>query len=201
VPTRQRHWVLNQEAFERLLRTLDPDRERAGQEYELIRASLVRIFEVRGCAWPESLADQTIDRVSRRIAEGEQIRSADPVVYFMGVAHNVLREYWAEIRREGQVPWSQVAGPRPTDEPRASEAETSAERLDCLRHCISELPLESASLIRRYYQSEGGKKISDRAELAKSLGVSVEALRMRTQRIRQALLACVNKCMKNRAEG
>jgi len=97
---RARSWTLDGQSFDRLLGLLDSDRDRAGERYELIRTQLVRIFEWRGCPYPESLADETIDRVGRRLEQGEQIRAADPALYFYGVARNVLKEYWTERRRE-----------------------------------------------------------------------------------------------------
>ncbi|HEY7785163.1 MAG TPA: hypothetical protein VIB00_10575, partial [Pyrinomonadaceae bacterium] len=57
-------WVLTQESFDALLHWLDPQRDRAGLRYEEIRRSLIKIFACRGCAEPEDLADETINRVS-----------------------------------------------------------------------------------------------------------------------------------------
>src|SRR5215510_12704015 len=80
--------------FEKLLTLLDPDRERAGVEYEEIRSKLVKFFKWRGWPRPEELVDETIDRVCWRLAEGEVIRQTDPFLYCHGVARNVLREAW-----------------------------------------------------------------------------------------------------------
>src|SRR5690242_7028531 len=89
-------WALNQEAFDKLLACFDTDRGRAGEKYEQIRRKLVKFFTWRECGDPEGYADRTIDRVSRRILEGSELRVADPYVYFHGVAINVLREYWRD---------------------------------------------------------------------------------------------------------
>ena len=62
--------ILKQEEFDRLLCWLDPDPERAGLTYEKIRWRLVAILASRGCTSPEELADETIDRVARRVVEG-----------------------------------------------------------------------------------------------------------------------------------
>ena len=45
---------------------------------------------------PEDCADETIDRVARRLAGGERIRTGDPISYFRGVARNV----WHELRKQ-----------------------------------------------------------------------------------------------------
>src|SRR5262249_38711382 len=87
-------------AFERLLAVLDSDREKAGERYELLRLRLTRFFEWRRAGAPADLVDRTIERVTRKLAEGEGIREEDPSAYFYGVARNILREHWAENRRE-----------------------------------------------------------------------------------------------------
>jgi len=38
----KKEWVLTQEAFDRLLGWLDPDRESAGEKYEAIRLRLIK---------------------------------------------------------------------------------------------------------------------------------------------------------------
>src|SRR5204863_6195928 len=58
---------LTRESFEILLAQLDPDRERAGELYETIRRKLIRLFEWRGCACPEDLADETFNRGARQL--------------------------------------------------------------------------------------------------------------------------------------
>jgi DNA-directed RNA polymerase specialized sigma24 family protein len=175
---------------------LDPDRERAGEKYELIRARLVRIFEWRGCHGPETLADETFDRVGRRLEQGEQIRAADPVVYFYGVARNVLKEYWTTQQKEATARVSgSVSHERPAP---ASEDEERDARLDCLDRCLGQMPRDSRELIERYYRSDAGEKIADRASLAETLGVSAGTLRIRAHRIRRILEACVNECMRDR---
>ena len=56
-------WALSQEAFDRLLAWLDPDRDRAGERYEEIRRKLIGIFLRRGCSTAEDLTDEAINRV------------------------------------------------------------------------------------------------------------------------------------------
>src|SRR5689334_8688146 len=84
---------LRQDDFDRLLSWLDSDRERAGQLYEKIRWRLIAILASRGCAEAEALADETIDRVSRRVADIQATYVGDPAIYFLGVMNNVHHEY------------------------------------------------------------------------------------------------------------
>ena len=56
--------------FEKLLRWLDPDRDKAGEKYEKIRHRLIRIFSARGCWEPEELFDRTTDIIISKIEIG-----------------------------------------------------------------------------------------------------------------------------------
>src|SRR5437016_9089424 len=85
--------VLCQEDFDRLLLWLDPDPERAGVIYEKIRWRLVTILASRGCPLAEELADETIDRVARRVADIYETYAGDKAIYFLGVMNNVHHEY------------------------------------------------------------------------------------------------------------
>jgi DNA-directed RNA polymerase specialized sigma24 family protein len=194
-----RDWALHPQAFEKLLLLLDSDREKAGARYEAIRSRLLRIFEWRGCRSPEALADETMDRVGRRLEEGEIIRAEDPALYFYGVARNVLKEYWTEQQKETRA---RQAGFLVRDAPveDLQDAEVN-ERLECLDRCLAKLPRESLELITRYYRSEKGDKIADRMKLARALGVAPGTLRIRAHRIRRALEVCVNECMRGRTDG
>src|SRR6185295_4829965 len=128
---------LTRESFEALLAQLDPDRERAGERYEAIRRKLVRLFEWRGCENPEDLADETFNRVARRMAEGVELRSSDPYGYFCGVAHLVYKEVLRRTSREHRALESGALS-SPADFPEALEA--SDRHLDVLRRCLERLP-------------------------------------------------------------
>ncbi|HSU82835.1 MAG TPA: RNA polymerase sigma factor [Thermoanaerobaculia bacterium] len=189
---------LTPEAFDALLGQLDPDCERAGVLYETIRRKLVRLFEWRGCASPEDLADETINRVARRLAEGVELRSNDPYGYFCGVAHLVYKEVLRRASREQRA----LAGgdwPPTTLE----EEEPSDHRLECLRRCLAELPPDQRDLVLRYYQGAhyrgksgpGENNIRNRQELARQAGIPMNALRIRVHRVRRKLESCVHTCL------
>src|SRR5437588_13105906 len=84
---------LRQDDFERLLTWLDSDRERAGVLYEKIRWRLIAILASRGCVEAEALADETIDRVSRRVADIEATYVGERAIYFLGGVNNVHHQY------------------------------------------------------------------------------------------------------------
>src|SRR5262245_20430567 len=65
--------VPTKEEFDCLLAYLSPDREEAGKEYETLRRKLIKLFQYRGCHSPEELADETINRIAKKIKQGAEI--------------------------------------------------------------------------------------------------------------------------------
>jgi DNA-directed RNA polymerase specialized sigma24 family protein len=182
--------------FDALLRALHPEREHAAEKYEEMRQRLRRFFRWRGARWPDELTDETIDRVGRRVAGGEVIRATDVGRYFLGVARNVLRESWQRERQGGPEHDALLVASRLAAGPAQPDLEA---RLDCLDHCLAELPADTRDLVLRYYRAHGAAKIDDRRALAAQLGVTQGTLRIRLHRLRLRLEACVRKCM-GRAE-
>ena len=68
----------NKAPFDALLEWLDPDREKAGQRYEVIRTGLIRIFVSNGLSDAEYYADEAIDRVIKRLPEFRETYVGDP---------------------------------------------------------------------------------------------------------------------------
>lgn len=180
-----KEWVLTQEDFDRLLAWLDPDRDRAGQRYEEIRRRLVKIFACRGCGEADLLADETINRVARRLPEFLDTYKGDPVSYFCGVAQKIHLEY---LRRK-PAPVVPVAQP---DE----EAERA---YACLEICMAGLTPDNRRLVLQYYAEDKQAKVNHRKELADELGIAINALRIRAFRIRAALQRCVGECVSRAA--
>jgi len=186
-----------QAAFDRLLSVLDPDRERAGERYEHIRQKLSKFFQWRGCATPDEYADRTIERATKRIGQGEEIRSKDPYLFFHGIAVNVLREHWKEVQR---APVKSLEEAPEYDRAAASENGNEGEqKLECLDTCVRKLPKPQLHIITVYHQGEGGAKIARRNALAEELGIPLNALRIRAFRIRGELEECVTNCIKRQA--
>lgn len=187
--TRKGEWVLTQAAFDMLLACLDKDRERAGEQYETIRQKLVKFFEWRGSSSPDQHADETINRVARKIAEGETIQNLQS--YFYGVARLLFMESLKERERE-QAAINQL--PEPIQA--AAESNNSDSRLECFEKCMRGLPAENRELIVEYYEEEKRAKIDKRKVLAEKLGLPLNALRIRAHRIRAKLEDCVHECVK-----
>jgi DNA-directed RNA polymerase specialized sigma24 family protein len=175
-------WVLSQESFDALLAWLDSDRDRAGNKYEEIRERLIKIFIGRGCYEPEDLADETINRVIKRLNEIEPQFIGDRARYFYGVANKVHLEY---LRRKPVPP-----PPLPFVDSNRLE-----EEFRCLEQCLGQLTPENRDLVLQYYQEERHAKIDHRKLLAQRLGIAPNALRIRAYRIRASLLECVKDCL------
>jgi RNA polymerase sigma factor (sigma-70 family) len=199
-------WGITREGFDRLLAELHPDGELAGEQYEKIRRKLLKLFEWRGCAHADECVDETFNRVARKISEGISMRSDDPYSYFHGVALNVLREYW---RSAEQTAKTLEAATKIQDLPADPEdlllremEQSEKERLfECLNRCLQKLPPESLHLITRYHQEGEIPNKARRKELAQSLGIPLNALRIRAYRIRVAIEECVEKCLKHGQAG
>jgi DNA-directed RNA polymerase specialized sigma24 family protein len=180
-------WALNQEAFDKLLVAFDADRETAGRKYLEIRNNLTRFFEWRGCSFPEDHADETINRIAKRVFEGEEILNHSG--YAMGVARLLLLEINKGRQREQSALAEIGAAPDvyvPEDDDES--------RLTCLRSCLQTLSPDNRELILQYYQGEKGEKIENRKKLLDRLGIPVNTLRMRALRLRERLQACVEEC-------
>lgn len=198
----KKDWVLTQEAFDKLLACLNPDRETAAREYESIRESLITFFKCRGSCSPEDHADETINRVARRLGEGKQIYALSPGNYFYGVARNILKEYWEAPDR---LPYQLGKSPAPGEleaniDESLEQGRKQAEfekKLECLEHCLQQLSQANRRLIVKYYLGESSVKIKNRKRLAQQLGISPNALRNKALRLREKLEDCVCGCLKH----
>jgi DNA-directed RNA polymerase specialized sigma24 family protein len=199
--SRQKKIGLTPEAFESFLNCLDEDRERAGEKYETLRQKLQRFFEWRGAMHPDQLSDETLDRVSRKIIQGERIYDVPGYVY--GVARFVLRESWEKLQKERTSRDSVDINTLPDESVVEIEADEEIEKeqlTQCLDHCLESLPAESRALILGYYQLERGAKIQNRRQLADRLGIPMNALRIRVFRIRERLETCVRQCLEKKMQ-
>ena len=182
-------WTLTQDAFDKLLAAFGGDRETAGQKYLEIRNNLTRFFEWRGCSFPEDHADETINRMAKRVAEGEEILNYS--AYAIGVARLLLLEINKSRQREqsalAEVGIAQADVSVPSDD--------GEDRLTCLRKCLQSLSPDNRELILQYYQGEKGEKITNRKKLLERLGIPVNTLRMRALRLRERLQSCVEECL------
>lgn len=183
---------LTPDEFEDLLARLGPDRERAGEKYEAVRQKLIKFFEWSACAAAEECADETLDRVARKLS-GQAID--DVVGFIWGVARNVRREIHKKSVRT--VPLDGLAGNRlhGRDALRAERGPQQEmeeqERMQRLQKCLDRMPELQRALFLEYYDVEAGHE--GRRRLADSLKISIATLRVRMNRLREKLERCVTQ--------
>lgn len=180
------------DGFNLLLAALDADRESAGRKYEEMRKGLVGFFEWRAGLFAEDHADETLNRVARKLAAGETIR--DPFTYVHGVARMLLLETFKQREKE-RVALSRMPGPVRTPAPGAEETDTTEGQFECLENCMGRLPVESKEFMKQYYYGEKRIKIESRNRLAGKLGIPLNALRLRARRLREKLEICILACL------
>ena len=179
---------LNQESFDRLLHWLHPNAEEAGRSYVKIRSNLIKKFSSHGCSQPDKLADITIDRVAKKLAEIAETYKGDREPYFHRVGYYVLLESFPKHVDEVELP-DDLPLPAPEEE------ESVEPVFACLEKCIEHLPPRKQYLIRNYYRGDKGTKIRQRKELASTYNLELSALRIQALRIRQDLRSCIVECL------
>ena len=185
---RKNEWVLTQAAFDGFLATLDRDRDKAGEKYEHIRLKLLKYFQWCGSDVPDIDADETINRVTRRIYEGQDVYNLTGYIY--GVAKLVHAE---SLKRRNRM--------RVLDEGSLIELSSIGVEVDmanyqeCLERCLGRLSDEDREAITEYYRHKKSEKIDGRRRLAARLGISLNTLRVKMHRQRMTLEACVEKCI------
>jgi DNA-directed RNA polymerase specialized sigma24 family protein len=180
-------WQLSAGAFERFLDALHPERDRAAERYEVLRGKLIRFFEWRRAPFPEEHADDTLTRVIRKLDAGESIE--DAATYCYGVARMVLLETHKKRLRELEALSAPPLADVPIDERDVER------RVQCLTQCLETFSQEHRVLILDYHRHDSGGRIASRKRLAASLGIPLNALRIRVHRLTERLSSCVQRCV------
>jgi DNA-directed RNA polymerase specialized sigma24 family protein len=171
------------QAFASFLEWLDPDPDRAGEEYERLRFRLCTFFSQRHCIFADELADETINRVILKSAE-EKIENK--IAYCYGVARNVYRESLRKERVHIDIDEVTIAAKSPEEQSFSSE---------CLDQCLEKLSPASRDLLLDYFSEARLAKIELHRRISESLKMTQTALRMRVMRTKQKLKICVQECM------
>ena len=178
-------------AFAALLSRLAADGGDA-TAYESLRRRLIQLLRLHVPAEADDLADVVLDRLARRIHEGTEVASVPS--YALGIARMVLHEARAKAARR------HVAEADPTLVPDDGTAEDTNEVesvLAALRACLDAAGTNARALILAYYGGDGAVRIATRKRLADEHGISLNALRNRALRLRDALEECVRRRTKS----
>ena len=190
-------WRPNADSFRRFLAFLDNGTDSNGASYIEMQRRLTGYFARKGCTSPEDLADETLNRVSRRLDEEGSIDIDTPAHY----CYITARFVFLEQTRSTNVNNLAVDEARLTIEHHAQrnlheteELEKKEKMLECLDECTSKLETRNRDLILGYYYGNEGVKIRNRSSMAEKLGISLNALAIRACRIRRTLESCVGRC-------
>jgi len=185
---------LTQSAFDLLLARLDPNREEAGAQYELLRRKLLKFAGFWGSPSPEDLVDEAISRTARKIAEGEQIENLS--AYTLRIAQFVhLEVIKRKVHQRNALKRNPAETPKQTSE--WEDADEAAIRQRCYRRCLQALPAAERDLIIKYY---GGEHTPDREKLSTALGKPLNSLRVAAFRIRKKLNSCLHDCLNHEGD-
>ncbi len=194
-PLPRQKWVLTPESFDRMLSWLNPDANEAAKKYEEIRSALIKRFQqLHSRSEPEELANTTFDRVARKLPKIVETYVGPPDPYFFSVAYYVYKE---DLRKPIVMPLPATdLSPAPVVD---VEEEFEKDALySCLQECMEELSESNRLMIRDYYYGERHEKIRRRKELAERMGIKLSNLRLKAQRVRNALKKCIVECMKRK---
>ena len=145
----------------------------AEEKYRILRAKLVMFLQQNRCMDAENAADETIKRAVAKIGEGAEMREGVPA-YCFGIARNVMRE----TRRERVGEELNEAAMLPKG--RSDGSLLPPEQQVLVDQYMDELPREDRELFRKYHTE-------DREQLAASLGLNANSLRIRVCRIRESI--------------
>jgi RNA polymerase sigma factor (sigma-70 family) len=191
---------LTQLAFRRLLEWLDDGIDSHGETYLEMRRRLVSYFDRRNRPFADDLADETLNRIGRTLEKCGSIAVTPPARYCYVVARFVLLEDLRRGRRYIQVDEARTPS---RIEPalrfdRDDAASAQEQRLECLDRCLHQLKPEQREIAIEYYRDAKRQRIEHRRELARRLGITMNALGVRACRIRNTLESCVGACCDRR---
>ena len=195
-------WEPTEKAFENFLHWLDEGKNSDGQRYLEVRRRLELYFDRKNCVAPAELADETLNRVARKLEENGEITGVAPLQYCYITAKFVFLE---ALRADKRAPFhrpltatnsSNLSGHSATLLEAEAGSDQKEKTADCLQFCLEKLSSEDRELIVEYYRGQQRSKIERRVALAAKLGVTANALSIRACRVRQRLEVCLQSCLK-----
>jgi DNA-directed RNA polymerase specialized sigma24 family protein len=188
----KKNWELTEGAFHHLLDWLDEGSDSEGEKYLEMRRRLVSFFDRKNCLAQEHLADETLNRVARRLKEEGAITNTTSARYCYIVARFVFLENLRRTETDA-VSLDSLSQSEPNSELQDSLKERE-KLLESLERCLQRLEPENRELILHYYYGEQRAKIENRRVLAERFGLTINALSIRACRLRGRLEACVSEC-------
>jgi DNA-directed RNA polymerase specialized sigma24 family protein len=192
----KRHWNPTPQAFAQLLAWLDEGTDSGGERYLATRRRLVSYFTRKNCRTADDLADETLNRVARRLEEEGGITEAPPAQFCYITARFVFLEHLRSFdRKVGDLAGPEGSAPIEPSTPATFATEATTEDMDCLDKCLQQLPQTDRELLLGYYSGDGRARIDGRKAMAERLSLTVNALTIKASRLRAKLEVCVRSCV------
>ena len=190
-------WEPNEKTFQDFLNWLNGGENSDGQRYLELCQRLELYFDRKNCVAPSDLADQTLNRVIRKMEENGDINGVAPLRYCYSVAKDVFLE---ALRADNRSPfYSPVTTTNPTNLSGQSvnipNADAASKQKEKVADCMASLSSTDRELIIEYYRGPQRSRIERRAALATRLGVTASALSTRACGVRQRLEVCIQACL------
>jgi hypothetical protein len=168
-----------------------------GQRYLEVRRRLVLYFDRKNCVAPTELADETLNRVARKLEENGEITDVSALQYCYITAKSVFLEtLLSEKRTPFHRPLANANSGNLVGQfvtlPEADPVVDQKEKIsDCLDSCLKLLSSEDRDLIVDYYSGQQRGRIERRAALAARLSLTANGLSIRACRVREKLEQCI----------
>lgn len=208
-------WEPGAKSFQALLEWLNGGDSSDSHSYETMRHRLIGYFNRKRCQEAAELADQTFDRVAKWLEERQRESSEQSSIQTVKYESECSRIFYTtasfvyfEWKRTSSKTIIGITNlPASIQHTKSLQASKVSEdtalrhqRLNCLDNCLSNLPLETRSLILSYYSGSQQTKIKNRKLLASQMSISSKSLTLRVLRLRTKLEQCVKQCMGNVCE-
>jgi DNA-directed RNA polymerase specialized sigma24 family protein len=178
--------AISQEQFAGLLLKLGREPLESGARYETLRTRLIFYFTRKSLDFPEDLADEVLDRLARRLAEGTEIDSLTG--FALGIARFVAQEQASrpfQIQVLEETFFNNIPANSPT--------ESMEERISGMEHCLNRLTTAEVELLERYYLGDGESLIRARKSISETLKILPESVRQRIFSIRRRIRECMER--------
>ncbi|HYV10944.1 MAG TPA: hypothetical protein VE980_08620 [Pyrinomonadaceae bacterium] len=138
----------------------------------------------KGLSDAEDLADETINRVTKKLLEIRDTYVGEPARYFHGVARFII----LEVNRRKEIAVEEVPVV-------STEDEVHSDEYDCLVKCLRFMSADKREMILDFYTYDGRDKIEQHKRMANELGITDGALRGRAHHVRGSLEKCIQQCI------
>jgi len=165
------------------------------ERFRSLQKKLIFFFERQRCSDPEELADETLERVVRKMCEGTEIQ--DLLRYSYGVAKNVFREYVRREKAKHKYLDDQRHYTKAEVEDDVADKAAQEQRLQCLEECKGRFNKQDYWILYEYYRYNGQRKLEHRRKMAEELKITRAALTLRVFHLKQRLRRCIDECLEN----